>query len=250
MRTIDTVLFDLDDTLHEDAVAYKRAARQVADDVAAERGIDAQALLDAYIAHASAFWTALSQEHVIKPILAARIQLWYESLERVGIVDADLAQRCTHAYTNYRASVLELSPGAEALLVELRVRGCKLGIVTNGFAETHHVKIDALGLRPLCDAFFLADEMGLVKPDPRVFAHACAVLGSEPERTAMVGDRHDRDVVGAHALGLFTVWLDVRGRPLPPDAVRPDATITRIDQVLEVLPLGQGPASGVPKRVS
>ena len=68
-------------------------------------------------------------------------------------------------------------------MTELRARGCKLGIVTNGFAATHHDKVDRLGLRPLVDALFLADEMGLVKPDPAVFEHACRELGSEPVRT-------------------------------------------------------------------
>jgi putative hydrolase of the HAD superfamily len=237
MREIDTVLFDLDDTLHDDTTAYLSAARSVADTVARERGIDAQALVDAYEAAATAFWSALSSEHLGRPISGERERMWHEALGRVGIDDRELALRAADAYVAARTGVLELAAGSVDLLSALRERGCKLGLVTNGFAATHHDKIDRLGLRELMDAFFLADEVGMVKPDPQLFLHACRALGSEPARTAMVGDRYGRDVVGAHDAGLFTVLLDVHALPIPDDGPRPDAVVTTIGDVLAVLPL-------------
>jgi FMN phosphatase YigB (HAD superfamily) len=47
----------------------------------------------------------------------------------------------------------------------------------------HREKIDRLGFRTMMDAFFLADEVRMVKPDPELFRHACRVLVSEPART-------------------------------------------------------------------
>ncbi len=237
MRTIDTVLFDLDDTLHDDSAAYKTAARMVALDVAREHRIDPGALLAAYVAQASAFWKQLSVEHLAAKITDTRAQMWFDALRAVGIDDVTLAERCSRDYTRYRADVLELSPGARECIDALRARGCKLGIVTNGFAETHHEKIARLGLTPLFDALFIADEMRMVKPDPAVFVHACEVLGSRPERTAMVGDRYDRDIVGAGGVGLFTVLVDVHAIPIPDGAVPPDAIVPTIADVLRVLPL-------------
>jgi putative hydrolase of the HAD superfamily len=136
---------------------------------------------------------------------------------------------------------LNLAPGSLELLATLRARGCRLGLVTNGFAETHHDKIDRLGLRERMDAFFLADEVGMVKPNPALFRHACEVLGSVPERSAMVGDRYDRDIVGAAEAGLFTVLIDVHAIPLPLGARPPDATVAAIGDVLGVLPLAGRP---------
>jgi putative hydrolase of the HAD superfamily len=237
LRIIDTVLFDLDDTLHDDTSAYQEAARLVAEGVARERGIDPAALLDAYIAQAQAFWKKLSVEHLTAGIIDTRAQLWADALHAAGIDDITLAQRCAADYTRFRADVLELSPGALECIEALRARGCKLGIVTNGFAETHHEKIARLGLTPLFDALFIADEMGMVKPDPAVFRHACDVLGSVPERTAMVGDRYDRDITGAKHSGLFTVLIDVHAIPIPDGAPRPDAVVASIADVLAVLPL-------------
>jgi FMN phosphatase YigB (HAD superfamily) len=91
------------------------------------------------------------------------------------------------------------------------------------------------------DAFFLADEVGMVKPNPALFRHACEVLGSVPERSAMVGDRYDRDIVGAAEAGLFTVLIDVHAIPLPLGARPPDATVAAIGDVLGVLPLAGRP---------
>ena len=233
---IDTVLFDLDDTLHDDTAAYKAAAARVAADVAADRGIDAGSLLDAYVAEANGFWKKLSTEHLTTPIHDTRTQLWYDALVAVGVADIAFARVCADRYNTYRADELELAPGAMELLVALRERGCKIGIVTNGFAATHHEKIDRLALRAQIHALFVADEMGMVKPDPRVFVHACEALGSDPERTAMVGDRYDRDITGAQEAGLYTVLIDVHAIPIPDGSRAPDATVAGIGDVLAVLP--------------
>jgi putative hydrolase of the HAD superfamily len=237
MREIDTVLFDLDDTLHDDTTAYLTAARSVADAVAAERGIDPGTLVDAYEGAAMRFWSSLTAAHLSQTIADQRERMWLEALAALGIVDRALAQRCAARYGEARAgTVLELVPGAVDVLAALRRRGCKLGLVTNGFAATHHEKIERLGLRGLMDAFFLADEVGMVKPDPELFRHACKVLGSDPDRSAMVGDRYARDVVGALEAGLYAVLLDVHATPIPEGAPQPDAIVTSLAEVLDVLP--------------
>src|ERR1700678_2404767 len=250
-RTIDTVLFDLDDTLLDDSNAYKRAARRVAEEVAAERGIDADRLFHEYVLQANGFWKKLSQEHLTMPIHDSRAQLWSDALVASGVpVDPVLAERCGERYTRYRAGNLELFPGALDLVLALRAQGCKIGIVTNGFAATHNEKVERTGLRLHVDALFLADEMGMVKPDPEIFRLACRTLGSEPARTAMVGDRYDRDIIGAAEVGLFTVLIDLHAIPLPDGARPPDAVVGSIAGVLDVLPLGagQGAEFGVQKR--
>jgi HAD superfamily hydrolase (TIGR01549 family) len=209
-----------------------------AEDVARSHPIVAEVLFEAYDREVARFWGGLTVEHLSLGIDDTRSQMWFDALHVAGIDDRALAEATAAAYTRYRDEVLELAPGALTLIESLRERGCKLGIVTNGFAATHHSKIARLGLTQLVDAVFLADEMGMVKPDPGVFRHAMERLGSVPERTAMVGDRYDRDIAGALELGLFTVLIDVHAIPLPLGARPPDATVAAIGDVLGVLPLG------------
>lgn len=236
MRSLQIVLFDLDDTLHDDTYAYHNAAEDVAREVAAEHGIDALTLKAAYIAEAEGFWHRLSPDDLNVKLSSLRASMWQSALDSVGIGEvAELARRSAERYNAYRGKYLTLFPGAVDLLRSLRERGIKLGIVTNGLSETHREKIALLQISEYFDAIFLSDEVGMVKPDPLLFAHACRTLDGAPAHAAMVGDRYDRDIRGALAAGLFTIWLNVRAEELPPGAKPPDATCSSIAEVARIL---------------
>ncbi|HVR47883.1 MAG TPA: HAD family hydrolase [Candidatus Binatia bacterium] len=236
LRRIDLVLFDLDDTLHDDTYAYTSAAEEVAREVAAEHGIDALALKSAYVAESEGFWHRLSPLDLKVKLANLRASMWQAALERVGAGgDPELALRSAERYNDYRRKYFTLFPGAVELLRALRERGVKLGIVTNGLSETHREKIALLQIGEYFDAIFLSDEVGMVKPDPLLFAHACRTLGGAPAHGAMVGDRYDRDVRGAMDAGLYTIWLNVRDEELPPGATPPDATCSSIAEAARIL---------------
>jgi putative hydrolase of the HAD superfamily len=231
MRNLEVVLFDLDDTLHDDTRAFHGAAEEVAREVAAEHGVDALALKDAYIAQATGFWHRLTAEQLKVRLLNVREQLWHAALKDVGISDAGLAARSARDYNEYRKRYFSPFPGTLDVLRTLRDRGLRLGILTNGFSETHREKIALLQLGEYFDAIFIADEVGMLKPDPLLFAHACTSMHSSPSRAAMVGDRYDRDIRGARDAGLYTVWLNIRNEAVPTGAPIPDATCASIVEV-------------------
>ena len=233
-QAISIVLFDLDDTLHDDTAASLDAAHEVATQIALEHGIDALALKRAYIAQANGFWSRLSAENLQHRLSAVRERLWHSALEEVGLGAAGLATRSAERYNVYRRHHFALFPGALELLRSLRAGGKKLGLVTNGFSETHREKIELLQLGDAFDAVFIADEVGMLKPDPLLFAHACTTLGGSPRHSAMVGDRYDRDIAGAREAGLYTLWLNIRNETLPAGSPPPDAVCQTL---LEVGPL-------------
>jgi putative hydrolase of the HAD superfamily len=228
---IKTVLFDLDDTLHDDTYAFTTAADEVAREVAAEHGIDALALKDAYIAEAEGFWQRLTKEQVQVKLSQLRTTMWQNALGTVGLRDPELAERSAVNYNIYRKKYFSPFPDALDLLKELKARGMKLGLLTNGVSETHHEKIALLQISQYFDALFLADEVGMVKPDPLLFAHACRKLESSPSMSAMVGDRYDRDIAGAIEAGLYSIWVNVRNEEVPPGAPRPDVIVREIGEV-------------------
>ncbi|HEY1654015.1 MAG TPA: HAD family hydrolase [Candidatus Tumulicola sp.] len=236
MRGIDVVLFDLDDTLHDDTFAYRSAAQEVAEEIAATTGVDAAALKTAYVRVAEDFWTRLTAEGLSVNLGEVRRQLWTDALASVGSTEPRMADAAARRYNDCRKKYFVPFPGALDLLRALRARGRRLGLVTNGFSETHREKIVLLQLGELFDEIFIADEVGMLKPDPALFVHACARLGAAPEAAAMVGDRYERDIRGAGEAGLFTVWLNVRGEALPPGAAPlPDATCATLADVGRVL---------------
>ena len=230
-KTFDAILFDLDDTLHDDTLAFENAALDVAREVAAERSVDSLALKSAYIAEAHGFWKRLTTEALASKLSNIRETMWEKALASVGVSDRELASRCGVNYNAYRSRYLQLFPGALDLLHELRRRGKKLGLITNGFSETHREKIALLRIGELFDAIFIADEVGMVKPDPLLFAHACRQLDAAPAVSVMVGDRYDRDIKGAHDAGLFTIWINLFDAKVPIGSPAPGATVRSLEEV-------------------
>ncbi|MBV8600409.1 MAG: HAD family hydrolase [Candidatus Eremiobacteraeota bacterium] len=235
MRTLRAVIFDLDDTLHDDTRAYRAATREVAEEIAAERGVDAATILGTYVERTQEYWRQLSVEHLTVPIADSRLDLWAAALAAAGVEDAATAREAARRYGEYRKKHYSPFPGALELLATLRERGKKLGLITNGFAETHYEKLELLGLERAFDAVLCADEVGMVKPDPRIFLRACELLGAQPSEAAMVGDRFHRDIVGARDAGLFTVYIKMHDETIPPGTAA-DVTVVSIEKVLDALP--------------
>ncbi|MFC7894302.1 HAD family hydrolase [Streptomyces sp. NPDC057381] len=97
-------------------------------------------------------------------------------------------------------------PDAAEVLGALRERGIGVGVVSNIGWDLRPV-FRAHGLDRYVDAYVLSYEHGIQKPDPRLFATACAALGAEPGRTLMVGDDRRADG-GAAALGCAVHFVD------------------------------------------
>ena len=132
----------------------------------------------------------------------------------------------------------DLIPGAVQLVHELRRRGYKLALVADGPAGTFRNVLGQHGLYPLFDALAISGEVGVEKPAALIFHHALQHLGIELDdysRVIMVGNNLARDIKGANALGLISVWLDWAPRrpKVPVDAS--EAPHFTIKQPLELL---------------
>lgn len=90
----------------------------------------------------------------------------------------------------------------------LRDSGVRLAVITNAPSTYQRKKIAAVGLADVFDAVVISGEVGVAKPDPRIFRTACDALGLRPDEVAHVGDRLDTDARGAARAGLHGVWLD------------------------------------------
>lgn len=135
----------------------------------------------------------------------------------------------------------QLIPGAGQLLRELHSRGMPLALVADGRPGTYRNVLRQHGVYDLFDAFAISEEVGVEKPDARMFEHALRHLGIAPQaygRVVMVGNNLARDVCGANRLGLISVWLDWaprRSKTPANDEQVPRYTIKQPLQLLDVL---------------
>lgn len=134
----------------------------------------------------------------------------------------------------------DLIPGASELVHGIKARGYPLALVADGPAGTFHNILTQHGLYDAFDAFAISQEVGCLKPDPLIFHHAMAQLSipdTEYYRVVMVGNNLERDIKGANALGMISVWLD--WAPRRPKVPRDASEIPQhtIKSPLDLLPL-------------
>jgi HAD superfamily hydrolase (TIGR01549 family) len=231
---IRAIFFDLDDTLVEDTLALEHCAEAAVREVSPDLRLDPNALAIAYVDAAINFWEGLEPGGPPPRSGDIRPSMWRNALRRFGVDDPALAERIAHRYDKLRIERAELLPDAVPVLRALHGR-YKMSIITNGFAETHDVKIKRLELGRYFDHVILAGELRLVKPDPKIFAHAMALAHVTPAESVMVGDRYGRDIVGAHAAGMRAIWIQMRGETVPAGGRPPEATITSIGELPSAL---------------
>jgi putative hydrolase of the HAD superfamily len=134
-------------------------------------------------------------------------------------------------------------PGAVTLAAALKRAGVAFVIVTNNVTREQVLKLDRCGLRPYVDALITSEDVGVTKPDARIFAAALAAAGVTPAEAVMLGDSWQTDVAGARASGLRAVWLNRGGNPAPePPADAAVAHVQSLEPLADVWRVLIGPA--------
>lgn len=122
----------------------------------------------------------------------------------------------------------------------------RLGVVANQRSQVRQA-LERDGVAPFIDVWAISDDVGAEKPDPRIFLHALRSAGVPACDAVHVGNRLDTDVRGAHRVGLRTVWV-LRGEappaPTPAQRGEPDAVITSLSELPEVLTVMEGGLDG------
>jgi putative hydrolase of the HAD superfamily len=221
MSGIRAVLFDLDDTLfahraaseagfleHVRTLGHPYDLSDPASELGAWRGLE-QKHYDRYLAGDIGFE---DQRRIRVREYAAR--------HGVALTPAEAGEWFA-SYSARYADGWRLHDDALACLDALRSRvpGLKIGLITNGERDFQLRKVDAVGLTNEVDDVVASGEVGITKPDARIFELACERLGVRQAEAVYVGDRLSTDALGAARAGLTGVWLD-----------RYDATISETER--------------------
>ena len=257
---LKAVLFDLDDTLMPDEAAANEALVATAALAKQWHNIPPGDLKDAvrrvarriFRAHPVvapydgnfdvSSWEALSssfqgeddemrQLHKWAP--EYRREVWNEALAENGFCDPLLADQLSDIYPIERRARYVPYPDVKPYLDHLRA-DYRLGLVTNGPCDLQCAKLDASGLRSYFGAVAISREVGVKKPDPRIFTLALDQLGVAATDSVFVGDTPKTDIVGAHAAGMRVIWLN-RDNVSQPEGIVPDRTIHSLAELESTL---------------
>ena len=245
---VRAILFDLDNTLvMEDAATFAalRRASEVAGPAAGALAAAAAETAAALFRDADVFpychrfgiwwgealWGGFTGDAPGLRALRAfvpgfRDAVWRTALAAVGL-DPERASELAAAFATARRSDPAVDPAATRTLDTL-ARRYRLGLVTNGAPDVQREKLEASGLAARFAAVVISAELGVGKPEPGIFNAAVERIGVAASDAVMVGDSGERDVAGARAAGLRTVWLDRDGAGDASEAV---VRITRLDEL-------------------
>lgn len=189
---IKAYIFDFDDTLSNRTLStYYKYKNFIKENVSLEDPFEIEAIVqdmilreergNASLRHRIA--DVVEKYHLDENLIEKFIDYWYECPNEENYLFEDTKQT----------------------LIELRNRGYKLGILSNGNSKLQHKKIDLVKMDELVDEILVSSDAGYPKPDPRVFQIIANRLNVKCEECAFVGDTFSTDILGAHRAGMLPI---------------------------------------------
>ncbi len=132
-------------------------------------------------------------------------------LEKLGVKENTVFVAAQIDELWWECSHLQLYPDVEPTLSGLRVKGLKIGLVSNGFKQDLDHVLDELGLKKWFDVIVCIDSCNCAKPDKQIFLYALDKLGVSPSEAVFVGNSVEQDYEGALGVGIKPYLIDREG---------------------------------------
>lgn len=237
------VFIDWDDTLGD----WGTAARMAQEDVyqqfrIAEWGVSFEDWYEAYHTHNAELWHLYGHGEIDRPFLMMD-RFLHPICAVKGIAKEDgeafkpLAMEMSALFLAQTNAHFRLLPDAREVVAYLAGKYA-LTVVSNGFVEVQHYKLEKSGLLPYFRHVVLSEEVGALKPGVRIFEVAMEMNrrelpNLEKEEVVMVGDSWGSDIEGAMNAGIDAVWIS----PEPSAQALPEGVqaVRRLRDVMEVL---------------
>lgn len=196
MEQIDTVLFDLDDTL----IRYRRSPGEVLQASFETLGITPFFTIEEYRARFDEF------AHQTDSMQELRSRC-FGALAAENGYEAERGQRVAETF-NAERDQSNVEPYPEAVnVLESLYGNYKLGVVTNGAKDAQQQKIEGAALNQWLSTIVIGGHDIPPKPASEPFERAIDSLATNPETTVYVGNSLEADIGGATAAGLHSVWV-------------------------------------------
>lgn len=150
--------------------------------------------------------------HIAYSVTQVRLATLKVGLQQAGYSVQDSEALAEAGFQVFYDARQEVSFFEHALnMVEgLKASGYRVGAISNGNANIHKV-----GLSHCMDFQLNADEAGVEKPHPDIFEQVLKAQNLRPEQVVHIGDNPVADVQGANDVGIWTIWVNLKGDKWP-----------------------------------
>lgn len=200
------ILMDVDDTLFDFPTGNRRAVEQLM----AELGLSSPTIFEEYQAINHACWEALERGEMTQEVL--HVERFRRFLARKGRSDDPAAVANRFAELLGRQAIP--LPHAEETVRAIAER-LPVVLLTNGITVIQRLRLANARISQWVSDVIISQEVGLSKPDPRIFE--LALGGLDRREALMIGDGLRSDVQGANHAGVDVCWYNPGGKRLPGD---------------------------------
>lgn len=226
------ILFDLDNTLYDQHRARKEGLRRLKEVYDIFSNVKNEELIYAFHEAEKRALDDYRDGESISEVRLKRAASFLTELE----IDPSYSEKVNEKFLELYPSVSAPVDGCKKLLRSLN-KNYDLGVISNGTKEVQNRKLKAIGLDGFFDCTVFSEEIGIRKPDPRIFNLALDEVDEEPEKCLFIGDSFGPDVVGASKAGLYSCWFNPDGKEIPEGEHQPDKEIRNLEELKELLEL-------------
>ncbi len=159
----------------------------------------------AYSENNRMLWDEYRKGNVLKKeLVSLRFQKTFDELRIKGIDPLEM----NDIYLEEMPRQTRLVNGAESVLEYLKNRGYEMFIITNGFTQVQHKKLESAGIRKYFKKVFISEEILAPKPAREIFEYALKSANAPKVRSIMIGDDYESDIRGALDFGIDAVYIN------------------------------------------
>ncbi|MBP5982848.1 MAG: YjjG family noncanonical pyrimidine nucleotidase [Fluviicola sp.] len=230
------LFFDLDRTLWDFEANSKRALQHLYESLSLGDTIEHfMHFHHTYIRVNATLWQQYGKGKLSKEAL--RDNRFKDALAYHGIHDHQLAQKMSDGYIEMSPKQTALFPGAIETLTELKRQEYRMHIITNGFHEVQHVKLETSGLKSFFDVVLSSESIGFTKPHREIFQEAQRLTNCQPQHAIMIGDDFKADIIGALNANWTAIHFDPEIKFKKERNVSRVRSLNELPEVINLLPI-------------
>ena len=225
------LFIDLDDTLWDIHQNGKECLQEIYADYRYDRFFPTfEDYYNVYTPENNRLWAEYQNGKIRKDELI--VERFLAPVRRFGIDDPIYARNLSDDFLERTTRKTQLIAGSIELLEYLRPK-YKLHILSNGFREVQHKKIENSGLKPFFDKIILSEDAGINKPHADFFTYALKNANARRKESIMIGDNWNADIVGARNSKIAQIWYNPHG--MQPVDFAPTHVVKSLAEIKDIL---------------
>jgi putative hydrolase of the HAD superfamily len=205
IRKYDHLFFDLDNTLWDFDVNARLAMQQAVTTLKLNDQIgNFDSFFTFFEQTNNSLWEAYRNREIRQSeLVLRRFEIMIGNFGLTGINP----EKFNDMYLRLMPAYNHLVDGAVETLDYLRDKGYQMHIITNGLSEVQQRKVKSSDLAPYFEKIFVSEDINIPKPDKRIFQHALINCNAKKNKSMMIGDTWETDIVGARQTGIDHIFF-------------------------------------------